>query len=198
MNTYIDNLNGKIDFRVEAQPALPKWQRIAITDALNRTDSPPKSLRFQCRIATDARTVFEEITLPDGETLTLHDKARPQFGKDSSGHAFLTVTLKYSGDGKGYRFRWVGEAVPRKMQEVAVKHDEGRAVRAVTIPLDLEAATVVPAWKAQGRASAQRRDADRKAKERGYRSAYEEKRKAARATSAGYTFGRLTAADLPA
>ena len=194
MNTYIDNLTGIIPFNVEAQDALPKWQQIALTDALARNDSAPKALRFQCRIATDARTVFESVTLDDGETLTLHPKAKPQFGKDRDGHAFLTVTLRYSKDGKGYRFRWVGDAVPRKMQQVAVKHDQGKAVRATTIPLDLAAATVTPAWKAAGRTGQQRKD---ESKAKVSRATYEARRKANGGRPlTHYTFGRLTAADI--
>ena len=194
MNAHIPNMLGTIDFRVEGQPAIPKWQQTAIADALKRNDSPPKALRFQCRIATDARVMFEKVRLVDGETLTLHRKAKPQFGKDRSGNAFLTTTLVYSGDGKAYSVKWVGSAVPDRMQSVAVKHDLGKAVRPAVIPLDLADATVVPAHIANGYATTQTNP--REVQARADRK-YQAKRKANGGKPVTkYTFGRLTADDL--
>lgn len=148
----LTQLSGKINFKVAGQTALGKWAQTAIQNALESADAPPESLRFQCRIATDARENFALIELPDGETLTLSPKAQPQFGKNRDGHAFLTTTLIYSGDGLGYRFRWLGNDVPQKMQEVAVKHDKGLAVAPATIALDLSKAEITPSWKVSGHA----------------------------------------------
>lgn len=146
----LTNLTGTVPFKVEGQSALPKWMQTALKDALDNADAPPESLRFQCRIATDARENLQEIKLSDGETLKLHYKSHPQFGKNRDGHAYLTASFIYSGDGQAYTIRWVGDAVPQKMQEVAVRHDKGLAVRPTTIRLDLSAAQITPAWKAHG------------------------------------------------
>lgn len=145
----LETIGGIVRFKVEGQRALPKWQRTALADAMGKLAAPPESLRFQCRIATDAQKNLALITLRDGETLTLHHSSRPQFGKDRNGLAYLTVTMTYSGDGENYTLRWIGDAVPPKMKEVAVMHDKGEAVSPTTIGLDLGAAVVVPAWKSE-------------------------------------------------
>lgn len=146
----LTSLTGKIHFKVDGQEALTKWARAALADAMERNDSPPESLRFQCRIATDAQKNLAIIKLKDGETLTLHPKSRPQFGKNIKGQAYLTATMTYSGDGENYTIKWLGDAVPREMQEVAVKHDKGLKVARTTIDLDLADAQVLPSWQAHG------------------------------------------------
>ena len=148
----IKNLSGTVKFKVEGQQAQPKWMQTALKDALDKAEAPPESLRFQCRIATDARANFKYIELPDGESLSLHPKSNPQFGKNRNGHAYLTASLVYSGDGQAYTFRWIGDAVPKKMQEVAVRHDKGQFVRPTVVLLDLAKATVAPSWKVNGHA----------------------------------------------
>lgn len=190
----LTDLTGSVRFKVAGQPAMPKWMQTALADALDKAEAPPESLRFQCRIATDARENFSLINLPNGETLTLHPKARPQFGKNRDGHAFLTATLIYSGDGLGYRFRWIGNDVPQKMQEVAVKHDKGLAVNPVVVGLDLSKAEITPSWKVNGYkgpdAEAQRSRARREAGKIGQRD-HDGKAKRGKRTCA-----RLTDADL--
>lgn len=158
---------GLVRFKVAGQEALSKWAQEALKNALESADAPPESLRFQCRIATDAKTVFKEIALEDGTSLTLHPKAQPQFGKNRDGHPYLTVTLVHSADGEAYRFRWIGNAVPKKMQEVAVKHDLGKSVRTSTVGLDLSAAEVTPAARAYGNPHKSERD---------YKAEYERKK----------------------
>ena len=150
--------HGLVKFKIAGQEALSKWAQEAIQNALENAAAPPESLRFQCRIATDARDVFKEIKLEDGETLKLSPKAHPQFGKNRDGHPYLTVTLVHSADGEAYRFRWIGNAVPKKMQEVAVKHDLGKSVRTSTVGLDLSAAEVTPAARAYGTPHKSERD----------------------------------------
>lgn len=193
MNT-IPNLVGTIPFRVHGQKALSKFQQEVNARFIAMGGEMPESLRFQCRIATDARENFARIDLPDGETLTLHPKAAPQFGKNRDGHAFLTVTLKYSGDGRGYRFRWIGQNVPRKMQEVAVKHDQGKYVAATTVPLDLAAAEVTPSVIVNGNGSSPSRGSKALAK------SYRDKHLAKRAVEkrGPRSCARLTADDLTA
>lgn len=189
----LTNLTGKIKFRVESQKALSRWQATAIRDALARNDSPPEELRFQCRMATDARQNFAHLDLSNGETLKLHHRSRPQFGKNRDGDAYLTVTMTYSGDGQSYCLRWTGDGVPRKMQELAVKHDEGRAVKACVILIDLADAEVKPSWTNYGQTVPP--------SERDYKGeiAKASERKAAGKpvlTRAKRSCARLTAADL--
>lgn len=193
MNT-IPNLVGTVPFRVHGQKALSKFQQEVNARFIAMGGEMPESLRFQCRIATDARENFARIDLPDGETLTLHPKAAPQFGKNRDGHAFLTVTLKYSGDGRGYRFRWIGQNVPRKMQEVAVKHDQGKYVAATTVPLDLSAAEVTASYIVGGYENAPSRAPE---KVREYDRARRARKAAGVPTKRGpRSCARLTADDL--
>lgn len=146
----LSGLAGLIRFKISEQEAMPSWQKIAVRNALNSASAPPEALRFQCRIAVDAQENFALIKLESGETLTLHHRSRPQFGKNRNGQAYLTVTMVYSGDGESYALRWVGNGVPLKMQQVAVKHDKGLAVKSVVVALHLEDAQVTPSWKATG------------------------------------------------
>lgn len=161
MNT--PTFKGIVRFKVAGQKALPKWARQAITNALDAAEAPPESLRFQCRIATDARANFESVDLKDGETLTLNKRSNPQFGKNHQGKPYLTVTVIYSGDGESYRLRWVGDAVPPKMQEVAVKHDQGLSVAPVTIGLNLAKAEVTRSHAVKGPANPHTSQRDYKA-----------------------------------
>ncbi|RBP66369.1 hypothetical protein DFO66_103316 [Brevibacterium sanguinis] len=156
MNT--PSFEGVVRFKVAGQKALPRWARQAITNALEVQESPPESLRFQCRIATDARENFAEVKLDDGSSLKLHPRSNPQFGKNNEGRPYLTVTVTHSTSGDTYRLRWIGGAVPSKMQEVAVKHDKGLAVAATTIGLDLSKAEVTPIHLATGIPHRSKRD----------------------------------------
>lgn len=139
----ISNLAGVIRFAVKGQQARSSWERKYLSQAINGGDGAPNDLRFQCRIAQDARENFAHIDLPSGDGfLSIHPKAKPQFGRDASGRAYLTVVLVDSRDGESYKVRWVGDSVPRKMQEVAVKHDEGKRVGATRIALRWEDAEI--------------------------------------------------------
>lgn len=151
--------DAKIRFRIKGQEALPKWQRDAIRKGMDSPDGPPEALRFQCRIAMDAREVFERVELPDGSFLTFNDKkVRPQFGKNREGQAYLTVTLTHSATGESYRVRWLGDAVPLAMQRTAVAHDKGLKVPAKVVLLDMAKAEVTPAHVAAGNPHPSQRD----------------------------------------
>lgn len=142
--TDITSLTGSVRFAVKGQEARPVWERKMLANALNNGQGAPNDLRFQCRIAQDARENFERIPLPGGGHLSVHPKSKPQFGRDRNGKPYLTVVLVDSRDGESYKVRWIGEAVPRKMQEVAVKHDEGKRVAATRVALRWEDAEIVP------------------------------------------------------
>lgn len=191
----LTELSGIVRFKVAGQAAVPKWQQTMMREALDKLDSPPEALRFQCRIATDAVENLRLVELDNGETLTLHHQARPQFGKNRDGHAYLTATMTYSGDGENYTLRWVGDAVPPKMQEIAVKHDKGLAVKPVTIALNLATAQITPAWKAHSWQKGPSKAVRSYAKER----ELAEKRRAAgkpKRTRAKRNACRLTESDL--
>lgn len=191
----LTELDGIIRFKVAGQAAVPRWQQTMMREALEKLDSPPEALRFQCRIATDAVENLKRVELANGETLTLHHQARPQFGKNRSGHAYLTATMTYSGDGENYTLRWVGDAVPSKMQEIAVQHDQGRAVKPVTVALDLSKAQITPAWKAhswqQGPSKSVRSYAKEKERAEARRAAGKPKRTRAKRNAC-----RITSEDL--
>ena len=139
---------GKINFKVIGQPAEAPWKQKLLRKALN--EDAPNELRFQCRIATDARVNFKHVELPDGESFSLSPKGGPQFGKNVDGHAFLTVTVVRESDGQSYRLRWIGDNVPARMKRVAVAHDEGKKVAAASIPLDFSRAEVTPVLQLKG------------------------------------------------
>lgn len=142
--TDITSLAGIVRFSIKGQEARPAWERKMLANALNNGQGAPNDLRFQCRIAQDARENFESIQIPGGGTLSIHPKSKPQFGRDRNGMPYLTVVLVDSRDGESYKVRWLGDAVPRKMQEVAVKHDEGKRVAAARVALRWENAEITP------------------------------------------------------
>lgn len=180
----IDKFEGVIPFKVESQEEVSKGLQASLKRQVE-SGTPPEELRFQCRIALDARVNFRDVQLRDGESLSLHPKSFPQFGKTSRGLAYLTATLVYSGDGKAYTFRWVGNSVPKKMMKVAVNHDLGRSVDAVTIPLDLSKAEVSPAAKANNNQS-----------RKSYATKYYANRDRSKEPKRPRTCGRVVSADL--
>lgn len=151
MSTDVTNMTGVIKFAIKGRAARLSWERKALARAIQEGGGAPNDLRFQCQIAQDARETFADIPIPGGGTLSLHQKAKPQFGRDSKGEPYLTVTLVDSRDGQSYKVRWTGEAVPRKMQEVAVKHDEGKRVAATRVVLRWQDAEIVPSTKVDNR-----------------------------------------------
>lgn len=193
MNTA-PKFSGIVKFRVEGQKALPPFQQEINRRFIAMDGEMPNALRYQCRIATDARKAFESVPLADGETLTLHHRVMPQFGwENDRGRAFLTATMVYSGDGKTYRVKWIGSKVPGKMLDVAVRHDEGKFVAATTIMLDLADAEV----------SAVRARVRDRAKSREHEQAYERRHQEAtgenrNATRRKYSCGRATRAKIDA
>lgn len=146
----LENITGVIDFKVKGQEALPRWMQEKFKKDIEAGEVPPEGLRFQCRIAKDARKNFQTVQLPNGETLRLSPSAKPQFGENHQGKPYLTATMIYSGDGESYKVQWVGDAVPAEMVKVAVRHDRGFKVAAKNIKLDLSAAKVTPSHKAVG------------------------------------------------
>lgn len=135
-------LRGTVKFRIAGQEAMPKWQQTAVRNALAAEVSPPNELRFQCRIATDARENFAHVPLDDGSALNLHPKSKPQFGKDRNGEPYLTVVVIHDKTGQSFRLTWRGINVPRKMQEVAVKHDKGLRVAPCVVAIKLQNAEI--------------------------------------------------------
>lgn len=147
----IASMKGTVRFSIKGQEARPSWERKALANAISNGQGAPNDLRFQCRIAQDARENFAEIPVPGG-TLSIHQKSKPQFGRTRDGKPYLTVTLVDSRDGESYKVRWIGDAVPRKMQEVAIKHDEGRRVGAARVALRWQDAEITLSDKTDHRA----------------------------------------------
>lgn len=192
MNAAPD-ITGTINFRVEGQKALPPFQQELNRRFIAMGGEMPESLRYQCRIAQDARNNFATINLDNGETLTLHPNVGPQFGKNAHGQVYLTATFTYSGDGQTYRVNWTGTAVPKEMAEVAVRHDLGKHVPRKVIRLDLANADIRPTWRRHGRSRIPA-NRDYAAEEARRGKTPEERRKAAKARPRHCA--RYTAEDL--
>src|SRR5690625_7805851 len=77
-----DLFPDKMIFKVKGQKELPKWQREAIRRGVESESGPPESLRFQCRITTDANENAEGVKPMDGGTVTDHQNARTPIGED--------------------------------------------------------------------------------------------------------------------
>lgn len=151
--------DAKIRFKIKGQSALAKWQQEAIKRGLDSPTGPPEALRFNCRIAQDAKENFADIPLADGTFLRLDPRGvQPQFGKNRNGDAYLTVTLTHSGSGDSFKVQWIGDAVPEAMKTTAVMHDEGRKVGAKTVLLDLSKARVTPVHEVTGNKLKTKRD----------------------------------------
>lgn len=132
------NVKGEVEVTVRGQDALPPWQRRIIRDALNNGEDASQDLKFGCRIALDVNEAFENL---EG-VFTLNPKAKAQFGKNAQGLPYLTVGIINRSSGEKLRLHWEGDAVPRRMIQVAVKHDEGLAVRTAKVKLDLSRAQI--------------------------------------------------------
>lgn len=194
----IPKFSGIIKFRVKGQRALPPFQQELNRRFIALGGEMPEALRYQCRIATDARENLKLVKLDNGETLTLSPSVAPQFGKNRHGQTYLTATMLYSGDGLYYRVNWTGAAVPEKMARIAVAHDLGKYVRAAVIPLDLAAADVRPSWKVQGRKGPGRAGRDYEDEETRRTTPKSERTRAGRQKRGSRTCRRTTAADLVA
>lgn len=153
------DFDAKIRFKIKGQSALAKWQQEAIKRGLDSPTGPPEALRFNCRIAQDAKENFADIPLRDGSSLRLDPRGvQPQFGKNRDGDAYLTVTLTHSGSGDSFKVQWIGDGVPEAMKTTAVMHDEGRKVPPKTVLLDLAKARVTPVHEVCGNKNKSQRD----------------------------------------
>lgn len=150
-------LKGRVVVAVQGQSAQPTWMQNLLRKALNHGAGADQELRFTCRIAQDAKKAFERITTEDGEEWILNPKATPQFGRNQRGNAYLTLGLISTDTGERIRLTWEGRAVPSKMKEIAVKHDEGRRVGATRIALPLETAKITEIVQQTDESSRQRK-----------------------------------------
>lgn len=187
------DFDAKVRFKIKGQSALAKWQQEAIKRGLDSPTGPPEALRFNCRIAQDAKENFAEVPLGNGSYLFLDPRGvQPQFGKNVHGEAYLTVTLKHSDSGESFRVQWIGEAVPEAMKTTAVMHDEGRKVGAKTVLLELDKARITPVHQVSGNKDKSKRDiAAEQARRAALRAAGVPKQKRSKRTCE-----RLTSADL--
>lgn len=131
-------IRGNVVVAVKGQNARAKWEQKLMQKALDEGMGAAQELRFVCRIAQDANEAFEIIEDANGNVWTINPKAKAQFGRNQKGLAYLTVGLINEATDERVRLTWEGDAVPSKMKEVAVKHDEGKRVGATRIRLRLE------------------------------------------------------------
>lgn len=136
---------GTVKVPVSATAARPEWERKLLLAALANGEGASKQLRYVCRIAMDANEAFARIMVRKGDRAIeyrLDPQTKAQFGRNKRDLPFLTLGLVNQETGDKYQLNWEGDNVPLKMQELAVRHDEGVAVRACTISLDLQKARV--------------------------------------------------------
>lgn len=134
-----NRFGGMAKIRIKGQEAEPKWKQRLIQKALQDGTGASKELRYQCRVAQDVNAAFSEgLLLPDGTRIVPRKDSPAHFGRNADGQPYLTIGVTWDLDGADYKLTWVGERVPLKMKEVAVKHDEGKKVGATTVALRLE------------------------------------------------------------
>lgn len=131
-------IRGNVTVAVKGQPARARWEQKLMQKGMDEGMGASQELRFVCRIAQDANEAFEIIEDAEGNVWTINPKAKAQFGRNSRGLAYLTVGLINEATDERVRLTWEGDAVPSKMKEVAVKHDEGKRVAATRIRLRLQ------------------------------------------------------------
>lgn len=138
---------GTVRLAVEAREALSLWQRKLLREALKEDDAP-NTLRYGCAIAVAtneavAKGVKAEVN-GKRTTLTLARSGRAQFGKNTRGNPFLTITVANADNPKQrWTVRWEGDAIPRQLRTIGVKHDEGKAAAECGVMLQLRNAEIV-------------------------------------------------------
>lgn len=133
------HLDGKISIRVKPQAKRDAWVQKIIDEQIKLGNGAPQALRYQCRIAQDTMEALKaELPAP----LKLNPRSTPQFGETYTGLPYLSFGLINEETEQRFNIRWEGDNVPRKMVEVAVKHDQGRATRAAVVKLDFSKAKV--------------------------------------------------------
>ena len=147
----MNNVTGNLIVRVKGRQALPRFDQELRKKALGDGAGAIQQLRFVCRIAEDTNeAIANGFTDSKGKRYTPNPKARAQFGRNSSGAAYLTFGV-IDPSGKKIRLTWEGESVPMRMKKVAVAHDEGHRISSSEIKLDLSKAIVRESIKKDGR-----------------------------------------------
>ena len=134
-------LEGPLDINVPAQPRYGRARRAMIKKAFNDGIDMPGEVRYGCAIALAVNAAISD-GLPE-VSFGPNPKVRAQFGRNKRDLPFLTVGLIDLDTGVPYTLTWEGAtSIPFEMIEIAVKHDEGAPVPAVTISLELADARV--------------------------------------------------------
>lgn len=139
---------GTVRLAVEAREALPLWQRQLIAKGLEEDDAP-NAQRYECAIAVATNEALAKGVKADVNgkrtTLTLARSGRALFGKKAKNdHPFLTVTVANADNPKQrWTVRWEGDAIPRQLRTIGVKHDEGKAAAECGVMLQLRNAKIV-------------------------------------------------------
>lgn len=141
-----------------AGQALSKAHQAIIQKALaTGMQQDERVVRYSCRIAQDANAAIAAgIVDNQGGLWMPNPNARAQFGKAHDGEPFLSFGVLNESTGKRRSIRFVGDSVPTKMMEVAVRHDEGRDVRPTSITLNMSNALVYETGNKDGKGRAKK------------------------------------------
>lgn len=144
MPELIDNpLQGyAFDIHINRQLPAPPGQRVILRKAFNDGVNIPKALWYQCRVAEDLKDALGEGILVNDELYRPNSHSTPFFGKNVRGKASLVFGLVRDSDGAKFSFKWQGDVVPRRLLELAVKHDEGVRAPKATVTLNFDDAEV--------------------------------------------------------
>jgi hypothetical protein len=111
-------------------------------------------------VAADVKAAIGDGFLVEDVLYMPNMASTPHFGKNKDGQASLTFGLTRATDGERFTFKWIGDAVPHVLLELAVKHDEGARAPQATVALEFDAAEVYETNEARDRKPRGRHDVD--------------------------------------
>lgn len=134
-------INDVFTFHVPGQAGLTRAQQAILKRAVDAGLVDNRSVQEGCRMATDAADAARKITI-NGKVFHLNANGRARFGKDHTDNPFLTLSLIEDETDLRYKFKWSGNAIPKRMIKVAVDHDLGKTVKATDFELNFADAEV--------------------------------------------------------
>lgn len=136
-------LEGLIKLKIAPQSARSRWEQKMFEKVLgDGTDIDP-SLIWGCHIAKDVNDSFPELQKAIGYGLLANPHSPARFYTEKrSGLRTLTWGALDPVSGDRYKITFRGEAVPKKLRDIAMAHDRGKPTRAATVALDLSKAEV--------------------------------------------------------
>lgn len=144
---------GGIDVVVPEQIGLTPGQRRLLRDSFSDGTGLPQKVRYACAIAVAVNETIKDGITVNGKRYEPNPKVRAQFGKNQKQLPYLTFGLIDPATQKKYTLTWEGaNNIPLAMVKTAVKHDQGRRQKTISIPLALDSAVVHETGNKAGRA----------------------------------------------